>query len=47
LLRLLLPLIKKIKESLPHRDKSDAAPNSSPLLSIGRSDGRCVQRPVT
>ena len=45
LLRLLLPLIKKIWKSSPLT--CVGAPSASPFLSIGRSDGRCVQRPVT
>ena len=51
LLRLLLPLNVKAYSTLPIYESGcpdkQAAPKSSPERSIGRSDGRCVQRAGT
>ena len=49
LLRLLLPLNDKVRETFPRKaeNRQSESPNSSPDHSIGRSDGRCVQRAGT
>jgi len=49
LLRLLLPLDDKVRETFPHQvgNRQGESPNSSPDHPIGRSDGRCVQRAGT
>ena len=49
LLRLLLPLNDKVRETFPRsaENRQSESPNSSPDHSIGRSDGRCVQRAGT
>ena len=49
LLRLLLPLNDKVRETFPRKagNRRSKSPNSSPDHSIGRSDGRCVQRAGT
>ena len=49
LLRLLLPLNDKVRETFPRNaeNRQSESPNSSPDHSIGRSDGRCVQRAGT
>ena len=49
LLRLLLPLNDKVRMTSLHRNRNrhDGGPKGSPEHSIGRSDGRCVQRAGT
>ena len=49
LLRLLLPLDDKVRETFPRKaeNRQCESPNSSPDHPIGRSDGRCVQRAGT
>jgi len=48
LLRLLLPLNDKVYASFQHSGLTlSADPENSPDHSIGRSDGRCVQRAGT
>ena len=49
LLRLLLPLSDKVYSTLRNQNgnQKDCAPKYSPDHSIGRSDGRCVQRAGT
>ena len=49
LLRLLLPLDDKVRETFPRKaeNRLSESPNSSPDHPIGRSDGRCVQRAGT
>ena len=50
LLRLLLPLSKKVHLTFQNqiwRTRLDFGPKYSPVCSIGRSDGRCVQRAGT
>jgi len=44
LLRLLLPTNKKVQLISPSQSSS---PSNSPFCSIGRSDGRCVQKAGT
>ena len=47
LLRLLLPLSDKVYITSRSRFKPELSPEGSPDHSIGRSDGRCVQRAGT
>ena len=47
LLRLLLPLNDKVYETFLTCIATKYGPNNSPDHSIGRSDGRCVQRAGT
>jgi len=49
LLRLLLPLSNKVQKTFQDTScfQQVHGPNNSPDCSIGRSDGRCVQRAGT